>query len=127
MLKILLIAAGGGIGSVLRYYLQHVVQGIVGATFPLGTILVNVIGCACLGVLAAAFAGPIAWREEYRLGLTVGVLGGFTTFSTFSLETFDIASRGEMLVAAANVVLSCGLGLLAVWAGTRFSQSWLGA
>jgi len=130
MLKILLIACGGGAGSVLRYLVQHSVQGIVGATFPLGTLLVNVLGCLVLGALAAVFAGPVVVREEIRLGLTVGVLGGFTTFSTFGLETFDIASRGDewsWLLAGANVALSCGLGLLAIWAGTRIGHAWAGA
>jgi len=130
MLKILWIACGGGIGSVLRYLMQYSVQGLVGPTFPLGTLLVNVLGCLALGTLAAVFAGPIVVREEIRLGLTVGVLGGFTTFSTFGLETFDIASRGDewsWMLAAANVVLSCGLGLLAIWAGTRIGHAWVGA
>jgi CrcB protein len=130
MLKIFLIGCGGGIGSVLRYLMQHSVQSLVGATFPLGTLLVNVLGCLVLGTLAALFAGPIVVREEVRLGLTVGVLGGFTTFSTFGLETFDIAGRGDpwsWTLAAANIVLSCGLGLLAIWVGTRIGHAWLGA
>lgn len=130
MLKILFIACGGAAGSVLRYFLQHYVQGAVGTTFPLGTLVVNVLGCLVLGVLAAVFAGPIVVREEIRLGLTVGVLGGFTTFSTFGLETYDIAARGgeaSWLLAAANIALSCGLGLVAIWAGTRIGHAWAGA
>ena len=134
MLKLLLIACGGGAGSVLRYLLHYSVQGIVGPVFPLGTLLVNVLGCLFSGALAAAFAGPIVVREEYRLGLTVGLLGGFTTFSTFSLETFDIANRGpslmtgnNLLLAGTNLVVSCSLGLLAIWAGTRLGQLWVGA
>jgi CrcB protein len=91
-------------------------------------LLVNVLGCLLLGMLAALFAGPIVVREEIRLGLTVGVLGGFTTFSTFGLETFDIAMKDQQWwMAGANIVLSCGLGLLAIWGGTRIGQAWVGA
>jgi len=126
MLKWILIAAGGAFGSVLRYALQGWVQRATNSTFPAGTLVVNLIGCLAIGFLTATFTGPKLIREEYRLGLIVGVLGGFTTFSTFGWETFDLASHREFAVAALNILLSCGVGLIAVWAGIRASEYCLG-
>jgi CrcB protein len=127
MTKYLLIAAGGAAGSVFRYALQGWVQRLAaGNLFPLGTLVVNLLGCLVVGFLAAALTGPLLVREEYRVGLMVGVLGGFTTFSTFGLETFHLANGGEWRLALANVLLSVGFGFAAVWSGFRFSQWWLG-
>ena len=126
MTKWVLIAAGGALGSLLRYTLQGWAQRLSGGTFPTGTLAVNVLGCLVIGFLAALFASPTLVREEYRIGLTVGVLGGFTTFSTFGLETFSLADDGQWRYAAANVVLSCGLGLFAVWLGYRLGERWFG-
>jgi CrcB protein len=131
--KYVLIAVGGAFGSLLRYVVQGWTQRFVSDNFPasanlpVGTLLVNVVGCTFIGFLAAMFAGPILVREEYRVGLTVGVLGGFTTFSAFGLETFNLASGGQFRWALANVLLSCTLGLTAVWLGYRLAQRWLGA
>lgn len=127
MTKYMLIAAGGALGSVLRYALQGGVQRLAGGTFPTGTMAVNLIGCLAIGALSAAFTGPVLVREEYRIGLTVGVLGGFTTFSTFGLETFNLAAMGQSRFAWTNVALSCGLGVAAVWLGYRLVERWLGA
>jgi len=132
--KLVWIAAGGAVGSVLRYlvggWVQQAVgdwvQRAVGSEFPLGTLAVNVLGCFVLGVLAAMFVGPILIREEYRLGLTVGLLGGFTTFSTFGLETISLANDAQWLSAAANLVGSCLLGLAGAWLGYRLAESWFG-
>ncbi len=126
MTKWLLIAAGGAFGSVLRYAVQGWVQRLSNGSFPIGTLVVNVVGCALLGLLAGMFAAPTLIREEYRVGLTVGILGGFTTFSTFGLETFTLANDGQLRWALANVVLSCGLGFLAVWGGYRLAERWFG-
>ena len=126
MTKYVLIAVGGAGGSLLRYVLQGWVQRLAGGGFPAGTLVVNVVGCFVLGLLAAAFTGPVLIREEYRIGLTIGVLGGFTTFSTFGLETFNLTNDGQFRLALANVVLSVGLGFAAVWAGYRLSEWWLG-
>jgi fluoride exporter len=127
MLKWVLIAVGGGFGSMLRYAMQGWVRQLVaGSIFPLGTMCVNVSGCFVIGLLSGFFAGPQLIREEYRIGLIVGVLGGFTTFSSFGLETFNLASDGEFGLAAANMLLSCGIGLAAVWIGYRLAQRWFG-
>jgi CrcB protein len=126
MMKWILIAAGGAFGSVLRYAVQGWVQRAITSNFPLGTLAVNVIGCALIGFLTAAFTGPIVIRQEYRLGLIVGILGGFTTFSAFGWETFSLANDAQFALAGLNVILSCGLGLIAVWAGYRVAEYWFG-
>ncbi len=100
MLKWIFIAVGGALGSVLRYAMQGWVgQQIAGRSFPIGTIVVNITGCLIIGLLAGFFDGPQLVREEYRVGLLVGVLGGYTTFSSFGLETFRLANDGEFRLA----------------------------
>jgi CrcB protein len=71
-------------------------------------------------------AGPQLIREEYRIGLTVGVLGGYSTFSTFGLESFNLANEGDFRLALLNMVISCALGFAAVWLGYRISERWFG-
>ena len=126
MLKYALIALGGALGSVLRYAVQGWVQRWTNGSFPIGTLAVNVVGCLILGFLSAMFAAPILVRQEYRVGLTVGILGGFTTFSTFGLESFNLANEGQLRLAVLNVMLSCGLGIAAVWVGYRLAERWFG-
>jgi CrcB protein len=125
-MKWVLIAGGGALGSMLRYAVQGGVHRLVSAGFPAGTMIVNVIGCLCIGFLAAMFSGPLLVREEYRIGLTVGVLGGFTTFSAFGLETFLLANDGQFRLALVNVAATCVLGLAAVWFGYRIAEYWFG-
>jgi len=125
MLKWILIAAGGAFGSVLRYAMQGWVKQIVAGTlFPVGTMCVNVLGCLVIGILSGYFASPRGLNvpQEYRIGLLVGVLGGFTTFSTFGFETFDLLNDRQYGMAALNIALSCGLGLSAVWIGYRLTE-----
>jgi len=126
MTKWLLIAGGGAFGSVLRYAVQGWVQRATNGGFPAGTLAVNVLGCILIGFLTALFTGPFLIREEYRVGLSVGILGGFTTFSTFGLETFTLMNAGQFGWAALNMILSCGLGLFAVWLGYRVGEYWYG-
>ena len=127
MLQIASIAAGGALGSVLRYLMQAGVHRATGADFPVGTLAVNVLGCLAIGFLAAAFASPWPVREEYRLGVITGLLGGFTTFSAFGWETFALANNGRGAAAMANVLLSCFLGLAAVWVGYLAAGRWFHA
>jgi CrcB protein len=126
MNKLLLIFLGSGLGGILRYLISGWAQRFANGSFPLGTLVVNFIGCLLIGFLAAAFAGRFLVREEYRIGLLVGILGGFTTFSAFGLETFRLTNDGQFWLAALNVVLSCALGFAAVWFGYRIAESWLG-
>ena len=115
MEKLLIIFVGGGIGSVARYTLGGWVQGRAASVFPLGTLAVNVLGCAAIGILGAALDGRVLMKPEYRLFLMVGVLGGFTTFSSFAFETLKLAMDGEYFRAAGNVILSNVLGLFVAW------------
>jgi CrcB protein len=126
MLKFLFIAVGGALGSLLRYAMQGWVQRLTASTFPLGTFAVNVLGCLLIGLVSGFFAGPQLVREEYRIGLTIGVLGGFTTFSTFGLETFNLANDGEFRLALLNMLLSCVVGFAAVWIGYRLAERFFG-
>ena len=118
---LLLIGSGGFLGSIARYLLSTAVgAGTVGRTaFPTGTLAVNVLGCFAIGALAAFGARTSPWTESGRLFLFTGVLGGFTTFSAFGLETFAMARDGRWGLAAANVVLQLACGLLAVAVGYR--------
>jgi CrcB protein len=126
MSKIILVFLGSGLGGLLRYVIQGCVQRLANGSFPVGTLAVNVIGCVLVGFLTALFTGPVLIREEYRVGLTIGVLGGFTTFSTFGLETFTLANAGQFWLAALNVALSCGFGFVAVWIGYRAAEHLFG-
>jgi fluoride exporter len=127
MLKWILIAVGGAIGSMLRYAMQGWVgQEVAGRSFPVGTMVVNLVGCFIIGFLSAMFDGRFLIREEYHFALRIGVLGGFTTFSSFGLETFNLAKDGEFGLAALNVFLSCAVGLLAVLIGYRLGEHWFG-
>jgi fluoride exporter len=118
----LLVAVGGAIGSVLRYWMSDVAQRLVPATgawslFPLGTLAVNVLGCLMAGALAEIGERHGSWAPETRALLMVGFLGGFTTFSAFATETVTAWRSGAVALAAANVVLSVLTGVAAVAAG----------
>lgn len=118
MKGILLVALGGAIGSVTRYKLSgYVLQHTIDWRFPAGTFAVNVIGCLVAGVLAGLAEKHEMFTADVRLLLFTGILGGFTTFSAFGLETMFLLKRGELLVASANIVLSVVAGLAALWLG----------
>jgi len=125
-MKYALVMAGGAVGSLLRYILQGWGQNLTNGTFPLGTLGVNVIGCFVIGFLNFLFTGSWPIRPEYRIGLLVGVLGGFTTFSSFGWETFSLANEGQGLRAMMNMLLSITLGFMAVWLGYRLAERWYG-
>lgn len=124
--KYTLLAVGGAAGTLLRYLVQGWGQELTRGTFPLGTLLVNVAGCLAIGLLNTVFAGPVPIRPEYRIGLTIGLLGGFTTFSAFGWETMALTGDGQFLRASLNVLLSVGLGLAAVWCGHQIGQRCFG-
>ena len=118
MKALLLVALGGAIGSMARYKLSGVVlQHTVDWRFPAGTFAVNVVGCLVAGILAALAEQHDFFDANVRLLLFTGVLGGFTTFSAFGLETVHLFRRGEIAIGAANVFLSVALGLVALWLG----------
>lgn len=118
MKAVLLVAAGGGLGSVARYLLtawalHHTLEW----RFPLGTFLVNVLGCFAVGVLGGLVVKHDFFSPDTRLLLFTGVAGGFTTFSAFGLETFYLLRRGEALIASGYIAASVVVGLLFLWAG----------
>ena len=119
-----LLFLAGGAGVLLRYALSGAVQARAGGLFPWGTFAVNVLGCLAVGVSATWLEERSVLAPELRVALLVGLLGGFTTFSTFGLETWRLLADGESLRAFANVVGSVVVGLLAVVAGVRLAR-WL--
>lgn len=126
MVKFATIAVGGAFGSVLRYWLGGLVQRVSGGPFPSGTLIVNLSGCLAIGFLGMILTGPVLMREEYRVGILIGVLGGYTTFSSFGRETFLLLADGQIGLAVMNVVLSNVLGLAGVWLGHRAGQRLFG-
>ena len=125
MNALLLVGIGGFIGSVARHQLGLVVlQFGAPPRFPWATFAVNVLGCLVVGLLAGVVARSDALGAEARLFLFTGVLGGFTTYSTFGLEAVQLMRRGDWGVAMAYVVASIVLGLAAVWIGLRLVSAW---
>jgi CrcB protein len=118
MKAILLVALGGALGSAARYKLSGwVLHHTVDWRFPAGTFAVNVLGCLVAGVLAGLAEKYDFFSVDARLLLFTGILGGFTTFSAFGLETMFLIRRGEWLIAGSNVAVSVIAGLAALWLG----------
>lgn len=114
----LLVALGGAIGSVARYKLSDwVLHHTLDWKFPAGTFAVNVIGCLLAGLLAGLAERQALLSAETRLLLFTGLLGGFTTFSAFGLETMVLLRKGELWIAGSNIALSVAAGLAALWIG----------
>ncbi len=125
MLSYLLVAIGGALGSVARYWFSGVVGRQFGETFPWGTVLVNITGCFAIGVLAALAepGGRHYIKPSGRLFLIYGICGGYTTFSSFSLQTFQLVMRGDWLRAGGNVIGSVVLCFVATWLGYALAAS----
>lgn len=124
MKGILIVALGGAIGSVARFKLSgYILHHTIDWRFPAATFVVNVAGCLVAGILAGLAEKHHVLSADTRLFLFTGVLGGFTTFSAFGLETMFLLKRGEVLVAGANVVLSVVAGLAALWLGLGMASA----
>ena len=108
---------GGFLGSALRFWLSTFTYRVLGQGFPYGTLCVNVIGCFVIGFLMATFENRLIVNPNVRIFLTVGILGGFTTFSTFSYETISLLKEGSYFIGAANVICSLLICLVATWIG----------
>lgn len=118
MTNILLVGAGGFIGSVLRYLVSGWVQQLANRLdFPYGTLVVNVLGCFIIGLLAQFGDKYGAFSNESRAFLVIGVLGGFTTFSSFGNDTVNLIRQDFVMNAVTNVGANVMFGLLAVWLG----------
>src|SRR5205085_5338501 len=121
---LLLAALGRAIGSVARYKLSGaILQHTLDWRFPSGTFAVNVLGCLVAGLLAGLAQKQDMFTADVRLLLFTGLLGGFTTFSAFGLETMYLVKRGELGIASANVMLSVLAGLFALWLGMGISTA----
>ncbi|ADD29224.1 MAG: fluoride efflux transporter CrcB [Meiothermus ruber] len=124
MERYLLVMLGGAIGAMLRYGLGAWVQGLLGPGFPWSTFLINITGSLLIGlVLRLSLEGALS--PEWRLFLAVGVLGGYTTFSTFSWETLTLVQQGEWLKAFLYVAGSVVLGFVLVWLAYRWAGRWV--
>ena len=124
MIRIVLVGVGSLVGGVLRYGLSTWVHRVLdNPWFPYGTLAVNVLGCLVIGFLAGLAETRMAFTSEARLFLFVGILGGFTTFSSFALETFSLARDTQNVGALMNIGLQLILGLLAVWIGNVLAHA----
>jgi len=110
---------GSALGGGARYFLSGAIANLFGETFPFGTLIVNVTGCFLIGFFATLTGpdGRILVRTEGRQFFMTGICGGYTTFSSFSLQTLNLARDGEMALAGANIAMSIVFCLIAVWAG----------
>jgi fluoride exporter len=119
---ILLVAVGGALGSVARYLMASGIQQSTGWTFPIGTVLVNILGSFLIGVLYVLLVARPDPRHDLRALLMVGVMGGFTTFSSFSLETVTLVMAGNLASATLNVMISVAACLLGTTLGITLAR-----
>ncbi|SCB56562.1 camphor resistance protein CrcB [Rhizobium aethiopicum] len=123
MIQALLVAVGGAIGSVLRYYVGKWALRLMGPAFPWGTLAVNVVGCFVIGVFAELIARRFNASIELRLLLITGFLGGFTTFSAFSLDAISLFEGGNTVAGGVYIAASVGLSMAAVFAGLAIMRA----
>ena len=121
--KYLFIGLGGFLGSISRYWLSTFVHKHMGMDFPYGTLAVNVIGCFAIGLLMTIFQEHFVENPNIRLFLVIGILGGFTTFSSFSFDTLALMKVGNFLSAGVNVIVSVMVCLSATWIGYYIGES----
>ncbi len=122
MKALIFIAIGGAAGAVLRYGASLSVYSLLGRGFPYGTLFVNVSGSLLMGLLSVIMLERFNIGPEWRAAVLVGVLGSFTTFSTFSIETLNLLEQGDVMRAMTNIVLSVLVCLVAVWFGVLIGR-----
>ncbi|MBL8027007.1 MAG: fluoride efflux transporter CrcB [Fibrobacteres bacterium] len=124
MKELLLVAIGGALGACGRYALTGLIAGrTAAAKFPLGTFSVNVIGCLAAGIIIGLAEKQRILTPEMKLFLTTGLLGGFTTYSAFGVETASLIKRGDILMAAIYVVATVITALIALWLANAIVKS----
>jgi len=121
--RILLLIAFGATGTLARYGLDGWIQYRVGARFPAGTLAINLLGCLLLGVIGEFSLNHISVPPDWRIGLTIGLMGGFTTFSTFGWDTVRMLNDGEWLKAVVYVGASVLGGIICMIAGMRLGNA----
>jgi fluoride exporter len=121
--SIFLVGLGGFLGSVARYLIAVLFAGYLSSTFPFATLAVNIAGCFLIGILVALSDRSNILSPEWRIFLTTGFCGGFTTFSTFSYESLRLMQDGEFLYLAINVLLSVAIGFAATYLGILLIKS----
>ena len=122
MQSIIAVGVAGLLGTLARYWLSEAVDTRLGPAFPYGTLMVNLIGCFAIGFLFYAFATEFAVHPAIRSAIFIGFLGGFTTFSSFAVQTFVLLENGQTAQAAMNVAVSNVGGLFFVWVGYLVSR-----
>jgi CrcB protein len=120
--RIALLIVFGALGTLARYALQGLIQEHTGSEFPYGTLVVNIVGCFLLGGLAEYALTHLTIPPEWRIGITVGFFGAFTTFSSFSYETVRLFQDGEWRRATTYVLASVIIGIVAVFTGIRIAD-----
>jgi len=120
--RLLLIGFAGLVGTLCRYGLSGLVARRFGETFPTGTLIVNVLGCFLAGFLYYLFQERFLVGEVVRTAVMIGFLGGFTTFSSFALQTLTLLRDGEVFLATLNIAISNAAGLLMVWVGYSLAR-----
>jgi fluoride exporter len=120
--KYLAVLTGAAFGGLTRYIVYTAIMSRFQGKFPLGTVIVNITGCFVIGLLMPLFLDPLAPHQNWRLFLVTGVLGGYTTFSSFMWEAVQAASMGERVEAVANIVVSVVAGYAAVWCGSLITR-----
>lgn len=118
MIKGMLVFIGGGIGSVFRYMMSGWIYSAFGSNFPYGTLAVNVLGSFVIGFFLTLAEDRFLITSDMRIFVAIGIVGGFTTFSTFSYETFKLFKNGSFLFGGLNIAVSLTFALFALWIGS---------
>lgn len=121
--KVALLTLGGALGALMRYGLGGAVHRVCGTHFPFGTLTINVLGCFLIGFLGVLHQEKYLFGPNIRLFLMIGVLGAFTTFSSFGYETWELVKADEWMKAGLNVVLSVVLSFLGLWIGVILGRA----
>jgi len=122
MMHLLYIATGGAVGALCRYGMSNGVHALFGRGFPYGTLAVNLLGSIIMGTAYVMMIERMDVSPEWRAGIFIGLLGAFTTFSTFSVETLNLLEPGESLKAGLNILFSVSLCILGCWLGMIFGR-----
>lgn len=122
MLEVIIVTIGGGLGSAARYLVSTWAAARFGAEFPYGTLIVNIVGCFIIGAFVTMTTERLIISPYWRLFVTVGIVGGFTTFSSFSYETMHLLQETDVLRAFYNVGLNVIVGFSATWLGIGLAR-----